>query len=84
MPFIIVLYTICVVEVWQLNSPLPIEVDWKLQLHRSLMAAVRASLSAFSIQSAIDYNENNNFCKARVYETASYIAPGLEEANLEW
>jgi len=41
-PFIKLLYTTCVVVVWQLNSPLSMEVDWKSQLQCSLMAAVRA------------------------------------------
>ena len=47
-PFIKLLYTTCVVVVWQLNSPLSMEVDWKSQLQRSLMAAVRAVLTAMS------------------------------------
>jgi len=46
----VVLYTICVVVVWQLNWPFSMDVDWKSQLHRSLMAAARASLTARSIQ----------------------------------
>jgi len=36
------------VVVWQLNSPLSMEVDLKSQLQRSLMAAVRAVLTAQS------------------------------------
>ena len=62
--FIVVLYTTCVVVVWQLNSPRLMEEDWKLQLHRSLMAAVRAFLTPPSIQLATDYRrykERKNF-----------------------
>jgi len=47
-PFIKLLYTTCVVVVWQLNSPLSMEVDRKSQLQRSLMAAVRDVLTARS------------------------------------
>ena len=62
--FIVVLYTTCVVVLWQLNSPLLMEEDWKSQPHRSLMAAVRAFLTARSIQLATDYRrykEQKNF-----------------------
>ena len=62
-PFITLLYTTCVVVVWQLKPPFSMEVGWKSQLHCSLMAAARASLTALSMKSPPSWaNEHNLTC----------------------
>lgn len=80
-PFIMLLYTTRVVIVWQLNSPFSMEVGWKSQLHRSLTAAARASLTALSMKSPPSWPNRNQ--KMKKISLAYFIATDMKTVYRE-